>query len=441
MATAKTYHALVSVDFHTETNLYSLQGSHNPTERLLACSTVKNLNSPAGQWTTTILGDYYEGKIRPMDIAVIKMGRQVNSLDTVMIGLVDSVNVTETMSDGVPRIITTVAGRDFGKVLLKAMIKFFPTLKDEALQALSGSQVLLGLQAFFAENAIETGTPAKFVSVILDRLLNKIMKLSFQYWDNGSKKQGELANILGYRLGEFDYIVPWHTTRDSFEGSIWNFIASARNQPFHELFIDTRSSAEIDTIVPVVSEQGGGGVTFGDDSASVGVFMRPTPFSTADWNRLVTHSLEDDADLIQRSTGINDHEHYNMFRVHPKVDFFGNELEMDGLLPPMFNKDNLSKFGLSFLDTTFEGMFENEQQGDLLSVSKTLTQVLQDWYSRNHELESGTFTVRGDGKYRIGQRLLHPRRNRLYYIEGVTQTFQNFGAWTTDIEVTRGDKV
>lgn len=433
--------AICKLDFHTQKDLYSVYGVRNPSDELLMCTTTKQLNSPAGIWSVELIGDYYADKISPMDIVVIQMGREAKKLSTVMIGLVDSVFVTEQISGNTPSIRTQIKGRDFGKLLLKAVIQRFPMLSedDNALSALSGTQVLLGLQSFFMENGIETGTPTEFIDTILRVLLTKIMRITFPYWQNGSMRQGQLENILNYQLQEMPYTVPWHTTRDMFEGSIWNFIESARNQPFHEIFVDTRSSSEFNSVVRSPARQGGGGVVFGDDSAKIGVFMRSTPFSPPDWKALPTHDVLD-KDIIKRSIGRSDHEHYNMFRVHPKIDLLGNSFATDAYIPPKFNIKELERYGLSFLDVSFEGMFEDDQQLELTEVSSKLTDLLQSWYSNNHKLESGTFVLKGNGNYRIGQRIRHVRRDMVYYIEGVTQSFQNFGKWQTTLSVTRGDK-
>lgn len=430
--------ALVTVDFHTEKELYSVQGTHSPTSILRTCTTTKQLSTPAGMWTTEFMGEYYFDKIAPMDLVVITMGREAGKLGTVMVGLVDEVSLTEQAGET----RTQIRGRDFGKLLLKAVIKRFPGLKEEkagALSVLTGSRVLLGLQSFFAENGIEKGTSAEFIDTILDALLKKIMQIDFVYWAGGLRK-GTLNDILNYQLQEFEYTVPWFTTRDMFEGSIWNFIETARNSPFHELFLDTVSGADYNQVVRSATKRGGtGSVTFGNDSAKIGVFMRTTPFSPADWRNLRTHDITEDL-IIRRSVGRTDHEHYNMFRVHPKVDFLGNSYAVDELIPPKFDIKNLEKFGLSFLDLQFEGMFDDQYQTEILEVSKQLTNVLQEWYGRNHLLESGTFVLRGDARYKIGQRIRHKRRGMVYYVESVNQNFQSFGTWQTTLSVTRGEK-
>jgi hypothetical protein len=204
-AEAKRYIQVVQVSFHTEEQLYQirgvakgLEGELDPTDQLLSVNTVKTLDAPAGTFSISLAGDRWfkrDGKrvLRANDLAIIYMGykaeREVvqwvdgtkhtssEDLDTVMIGLIDNVNLARNGGGSglEPQVYTSVTGRDFGKLIIEAMIKFYPELSidnEEDKKFLLTEEGWLTIQKVFSnENAMKGDAP-----VILDTIMRFILK-------------------------------------------------------------------------------------------------------------------------------------------------------------------------------------------------------------------------------------------------------------------------
>src|SRR5690606_39838354 len=73
--------------------------------------------------------------------------------------------------------------------------------------------------------------------------------------------------------------------------------------------------------------------------------------------------------------------------------------------------------------------------GDQVEVLKNYAKDLFNWNVMNPSFYNGQIIVRGDNRYKVGDRLLYKssEENEEYefFIEGVSHTFTNFGSWTT----------
>jgi hypothetical protein len=94
---------------------------------------------------------------------------------------------------------------------------------------------------------------------------------------------------------------------------------------------------------------------------------------------------------------------------------------------------------LHYLQAEIQGVYEDSNIRDkVISAGVDLTEKLKRWFENNIEYESGTFGIKGNGKLKIGQRVVHDGTGMVYYIEGVQQDFVNFKTWKTTLTVTRG---
>lgn len=505
-AFAKRYIPVVQVSFHTEDQLYQLRGSakgynalQDPTDLLLSVTTNKTLKSPAGTFNISLAGDSWfmpdgKPKMKSNDLVVIYMGYKAQNklvtwvdgtthtsdedLSTVMIGLIDT--VTRVRSGGgnglQPSVTTTVTGRDFGKLLIKSMLKFYPELnwgpdKEQQFFLTQTGWVTL-LQTFIGDVA-NIGSPAVILDIALRKVLKKLVDVKWNVYDDniygssGGPKVVELGNLLRYRFAKTGFGMPFFMTIQEYEGSVWNLMERVNIKPFTELFVDTRDRWEVDwgdghdrQLVNETCEESSDSAKgqlkddagkwaypatmFGQkDGAQAVVVFRNTPFTKELWGKLRSHEIEE-IDIITENLSYSDNENYNLFWAGTTLTPFASTFELKKMVPPRINEDNVKRYGLSPLEVQVEGLQllkdkESVQTVDLVKMANDLNQKLVDWFSKNNEFLSGTTEIRGKGDIKIGQKLI---RKELwgfeFYIEGVTQNFQVYGEWHTTAQVTRG---
>jgi hypothetical protein len=490
---AKRYVPIVRVSFHTEDACYQLKGEQfdsitdfrsalaiDPTMTVTTVTTTKSLDTPAGAFTIQLVGAEWIDKIKANDLVVIQMGykkkasdpKDMPSLSTVMVGLVDTRR--RVRSSGANTVMTTITGRDFGKILLKENVKFYPALgqvnPDASPQAgekffLTQEGWLTLLRYFSNENMIK-GTPATVLDVIMRFIMPKLNAVEWTVWDesksNAVPKKVDVTNVLRYNFAEVDlFVLPTFLAADSYEGSVWNLMERASAKPFTELFVDVRESSEawnpgdkprvVNETIEQASDDSktsfpkGNGfyptprMGFGEDNSAVMVALRNTPFDKSMWEKLYTHDLQAE-DVIDEDLSLSDNEHYNLFWAGTTINPLGIDLKL--VAPPLWNEDQVKRYGLSPLEVQIEGLSldpsDPTQSLALEGLSKSFTAKLKAWFENNHNYLSGTMNVRGVGSYKIGHRLLRKGIGKEFYIEGVSQTFTMFETWTTSLQLTRG---
>lgn len=501
---AERYVPVIQVSFHTANKCYRVRavskgtdGSPDPTDQLISVMTSKTMDSPAGTFTVNLAGDQWfmpDGApvMKPNDLVAIYTGYKTvggvqtwldgtkheasEDLDTVMIGLVDTVNrVRNGGGNGSqPSISTTVTGRDFGKLLIKAMLKFYPQLGADSADGqkffLTSTGWITLMKAFTNDNVIK-GSPAKIIDTILRFILKKITTVKWKVYDdnavtatNTGYKVVDLTSIMRYKLAETNFFVPFFMSAQDYEGSVWNLMEKANITPFTELFIDTRDRWEVSNGIGVpmtvnehVEEDSSstkGQLTddngkwsypatmFGTkDGGQVLLTFRNTPFDKELWNKLKSHDL-DTVDVIQENLSYSDNENYNLFWAGTTLTPFAG-LDLKSVAPPLINQDNITTYGLSPLEVNIEGLELNQSQQAtqvvaLNELTTDLNRKLKRWYENNVNYLSGSLTLRGKGSIKIGQVLNYRGINRQFYIESVTQSFQVYGDFTTQVNVTRG---
>lgn len=487
----KRYIPLVRVSFHTEDKCYQTKGkvleedeALDPTYQVLSVSTQKQLDTPAGAFTVQLIGAEWQSRLKPNDLVVIQAGykevlqtsgedtRGSEVLHVVMVGLIDTVRELRSAASP-PTVQTTITGRDFGKVLIKSQLKFYPEVgaadTADASKFFLTDEGWITLMNTFTAESITKGTPAVVLDNIMRFLLPKLTSVEWTVWDEQKKtpvsKKVGLTHVLRYNFAKVDVFLPLIFTADQYEGSLWNLMERASIKPFTELFVDVRDASEAwnaqgkPRVVNETIEEASDAskakfpkndgfypdvrIDFGHTgNGVVGVFMRNTPFDKKSWDQLYTHDV-DAIDVLEEDLSISDNEHYNLFWAGTVINALGFDLKR--VSPPLFNEKDALRYGMSPLEVTVEGLSieqDNPEAPTLLEgMSKAFTQKLKDWYEKNHEMMTGTIRTRGRGNFRIGHRLLREGIGRMFYIEGVTQTFNVFESWETTLNVTRGEKL
>jgi hypothetical protein len=472
----KRYIPTAQVSFHTEKECYQIKGEAldkvqplDPTNQLLSVMTSKTLANPAGTFNLQLVGDEWLNRLKSNDVVVIRMGykdkiKNTHKQDTVMVGLIDRVRRTRNMGSGEPIVQTTVMGRDFGKVLIKALLKFYPEIgmtseaSDENKFFLT-EDGWLTLSEYFTGKDAQKGSPAVLLDIVMRKILPKLYAVDWTVYDESkqepSKKSVGIGNILRYNFAQTNFFsLPLFMTLDSYEGSLWNLMERASIKPFTELFVDTRSGEEAwnatgkNRVVPETLEKASNQkdtppvVEFGDDGAKVVLALRNTPFDRGSWDKLFQHDLLAE-DVISEDLEISDEEHVNLFWAGQQINPLGIDLKREA--PPLLNEANAKRYGLSPMEVEIGGFaFDPEKSSEegvaLQDFSQHYSKRLKAWFENNHTYMNGSMEVRGKGSYRVGQRLLRTGITREFYIEGVTQSFHVFASWTTNLSLTRGIK-
>ena len=568
---AKRYLPEVRISFHTEDKCYQATGRklergevQDPTYQVLSVTTTKMLNSPAGGFSISLAGDQWEERLQSNDLVVIRMGYIGEAtINTVMIGLIDRVRSKRSAQGGRPSVQTSVVGRDFGKMLLKSQLKFYPEIganNKSAEKYFLTEQGWINMLGIFTEKTFIEGTPNVILEKIMGTVLPKLNDTQWTVYDETKKiptpKKIKATNIMGWQFEATDFFIPFYLTADTFEGSIWNLMERATQKPFTELFIDTTDSfgskpeTKNVTKAPVVTNEKkptvqatqkvddtakdtyytvkkgdtlwaiagvqykdnmqwrdiwdanksllierdkrnesnpghwiypgqklripgvkdtsvvSGAKTavaptapaptpvtskaypkntqeFGYDNGKVMVTYRMTPFDTANWNSLPTHTLEA-VDVIEEDLGRSDDDHYNVFWAGSTINPLG-DMNIRMVSPPVMNIEDVGRYGISPLEVEIEGLAidrakEEAHKVALENLSNKYSKMLQTWYQDNHKYYDGTILCRGYGGYRVGQRLDYAPKGMEAYIEGVTQSFNVFTDWTTSLNITRGVK-
>jgi hypothetical protein len=476
----RVYQPKLKVSFHTKEKCYHAYGGEtnqygevlNPMNQVLSIMTNKTLESPAGSFTISLAGSQWRTYLTTNDIVVIEMGYIGEVTTTVMVGLIDSISVRRSVGEnGEPTVQTTISGRDFGKLFVKDLLKFYPAIGGKTSSA---SHFLtevgwIEMMKVFTADSIMKGTPA----VLIDNIMRYIfMKYHDTEWtvynEMGGGRKGkqtiQAGQIIRYQLGKINFFLPFLFSADQYEGSLWNMLERASIKPFTELWIDVRSPneawnpSEVGRAVPHEVEESssvekgnlpkgkgfypGTSFQFGEDGAKVVLCLRETPYSSALRSRLVSHRIDADECHYEDLTK-SDGEHYNLFWAGTTVNPLGIDLKK--ACPPLINESHVKRYGLSPLEVDIEGLeileSEKNKHGKTLeTMTKAYTAKLKAWYENNHNYWSGTLEIRGNANIRVGHRVVYrsPSFTKEFYVEGVSHSFNVFEGWTTTLQVTRG---
>lgn len=465
---AHNNYPVIRVSFHTEDQCYQTLGKidgtkPSPTNEVLAVTTQKQLSTPAGAFTITLAGVYWLDRLTSNDVVVIQMGYEGTPMDTVMVGLVD--DVRETLTAGpAPTVVTTVTGRDFGKLLVQDNLKFYPEINGASTSADTFFLTEDGwteLMKVFTNNSIAKGTPSAIIDTIMRYIFTRLNSVSWTVYDETSKtpkkKVVDVGQVVRYTLEKLNFFMPFIFTADDYEGAIWNLMQRTAPTPFVELFIDTRNPYEVYNttgkscvVVGTIDKTSAGhsklpkgkgyypstAMKFGQDGSEVVLVSRITPFDRVNREKLITHTVGDQ-DVLSRDLGRSDSEHYNLFWAGTTLNPLGIDLKR--VAPPLMNISMVKRYGLSPLEVEIDGLgISDGDQVALTDLSKYYTAKLKAWFENNQNYLNGSLTIRGRGGIRIGQRLIYSNINNEFYVEAVSHTFNVFTDWTTDLTVTRG---
>jgi cell wall-associated NlpC family hydrolase/3D (Asp-Asp-Asp) domain-containing protein len=408
---ATRYKPQAKVTFYSEKGNLVVRGTSDPKsdidQDIVSIRTVRDMGADAPTFSINLTRRRMWHKwITANDLVIIEMQRPPEKMATIFVGLVDDTRKQVVMSeDSVQRIIT-VTGRGLNKAFIKFDIGYVP--EAEVVSPSIGYMEDSGV-------TLSGSTPDKIMAAMLDKIAKKHVNYK---WGNKTS----LFNLMDTKLSSRkDVVLKDATTLMNFQGSIWAFMKELADEPFHEVFWEINKNGRPELV------------------------LRPTPFSESRWESLPYHEIED-KHVVNEQVGRSDLETYTLYSVGTQTAFSNNDpYHTFGYLPQWY-KPYADKYGLHRLhvDTLFAAVTSAEDTADS-GVIKNLQTDLFNWNIHNNSFYNGSIQVLGSNQYKIGNRLryksIEDNSNMEYYITSVTNTFVNFGTWTTELGVTRGMKV
>lgn len=372
---------------------------------IVSVNTMNDLNADAGTFQLVLTRKRpWHKTVASNDLVMISMNRngEDDTKSTVMVGLVDDVRKTTTVQGNSVQRTITIVGRNFAK----ALINFEVGAVQEVEVTAASMGWLQGRVTFAGENS------ANIVKGVMEELVFKYMEYKF---NNGKTLKDMMEMDLKSREGER---LMDEKSFINYQGSMNSFLKEICDEPFNQLFWEVYDGKN--TLVE-----------------------RPTPFNKEDWNKLKVHKITDE-DVETDDIGRSDLESYTLFAVGMQQYFSKNDVSKSTNVPPLWNEEYFKKYGLKRLQrfTGYALFGSSEDMGDVSPILEKYQEDLYNWNILNPNFYNGYIVVRGDHKYKIGERLSFDSKEDgtvfEFFIESVAQDFVNNSYWKTKLGVTRG---
>jgi hypothetical protein len=153
-------------------------------------------------------------------------------------------------------------------------------------------------------------------------------------------------------------------------------------------------------------------------------------------------------DIVHTALGRSDDDVVNAFHLYAvspiPMDGYRDQL---GNFNPIVNQVSISRHGMRLREMSTEfanyGNFPGGGQQSNRFPRKNLirwTMLMDHWFLHNPEYLTGNITLRGMPELRVGYRLDWYDRSESYYVESVHHQWSFPGAFTTTVEVSRGQR-
>lgn len=471
----------------------------SPGSDLLSCTTTKHMHygNPAGEFSLTLVyqpdsrGRTWADRIFPQDLVVIQMMNHGQKLGphgqgqqhTVMIGLVTNVREAGGVgSDGTPRRNITVSGKDFGKLFERGNVTYW---------SFAGASQL-GAAEFIPQHMLND-QPHRVVQRLLTDLFFKFMRPEWVFNSSTVRFEDVIGLALTSYQAQFPGGLDWQFILS--EQAFWSFFIKTASVPFHEIYIDTRRTADMghdssshplgrepvkevkdyvkdaegffnlqsirtsvpsDAIVQLPAQ------TYGADKSAPFLIFRPPPFPSlspdrtvtlAPWDNLPEHIFSMDVSGFEaqaHEVGRDDSESFNLYLVYPRGGVLGDFQYLLNV-PPLMDEQRFKRYGYRPLMPHVDLLMMPESSGgsdSWLNFYNTLMWQLAGWNVLNDHYYSGSIAYPLIPHVHVGERLLNDASwqpaygvsgsGRQYYIESVRHEFIANTRATTRLGVTRG---
>lgn len=426
-----------SLLFHTKRNRDFGVGAASarllfPMDHILKISTNNSMGQAAGSFQIVLVPyrpnvgstePFYYTAVQPLDVVEISLDGKT----TTMMGVVDKVGKTLTVTrEGVQEVVTIV-GRSLGAIWEFDLIKYFTNavglseeLNTRNLNLQEGSIVFdyLGDPAHKAIMDIYTLLPT-FEMELNNGQLN-------QYLDVGS----ELFTRVDEKI--------FATQISPYSGTVWDYFKKYLQPPFYELWTDSLDGKLFLRGRPTpysVTEH-----VLGENPDGI---RRPYSWYQAkNWiepDINIIHKIPV-TDVLSESINVDHGKAYSYFAILPSDQFIAKDAEY-AAFPPLIDSDLAKEIGVRDMQVRLNYIpLTTDPDGRDNTIDKHLyyRNQLYLWNRDNHRMEEGSMTVRGNPDLRVGDRIQRTDTEKEYFIDTVSNDYEFGKVFTTTIRVGRG---
>ena len=407
-------------------------------QQILSYECTKQLSSPSASFTLQVTAtENWKRRVFTGDwIEVYLSNDGVETLR--LLGNIDRVSQFTTKNDeGLLETSYVITGRDFGKVLEELEIWFNPfnTFKIPlSYQFTKGSPdvIINNLLSFFVEGKIPNSVLRKqpqFNQWVIPSILSR------KYEGEGNR----FGDILKRNIQKVSGLKTIKNLA-TLQGPVWPILEGNSNKIINELYLEMDDS---------------------DALVSPSINLRVRPFTTknfrsgllqeeinyfGDIERIIIQAR----DIIGTDIGVSDSERKNLFLLLDSNDLL-NQTTGTALIQPQFpeiNRASVLRNGLrvNYVETDYSLLASQGKN------SKIKPRLLLEWnrllfnhYNNAVFLEAGTISlVKANPKIRCGKCAWikgtpgYINHNKLFYIEGYTDSWAYPGEWNQRLNLTRG---
>lgn len=463
-------HPLIEVEIITYSGTVTIRNDENEIRNsLLSVNTSKSMAAPAGTFTIRLKPQKDEqgltmaDKLKAMDMVIIRMSPDAGQpLRVIMRGLIDNARLATEVQGNQGQEFVHITGRDFGKLFLIHRAYYFKALQQQS--------------PYFAENqyGFTTNTGDIELKPMIQEIFTKIFQLSSDLKYTNGQSVSNLVELLVTDTAGFAgdsnelRLITDTLAIQSAEGTIWNLIQMYANSPWNEMFVRDDDDTSRLIVRHALLKNFSGDFT--------------QPPTEDERNNLFKIDVDGvritDREILMRDIGRSDAEVKTLFYTVGKsflltaTEYKGASVAGENFFPigkredPRAARENpflgqlasdlcgIDIYGIRPMEITSNYIAlkrgktkaeHKETTASAIELGKALNKVLVENYKHNVYLESGTLTIIGDNRPRVGYYLkvednLVPGGEFDFYIEGVSHKFTAFGNWTTTLQVTRGDR-
>jgi len=253
---------------------------------------------------------------------------------------------------------------------------------------------------------------------------------------------GNINNLFSFEPTSCNY--PIENPMSALNGVAWDQLKTYSIEVLHELFVET------------------------DDFGHPKIIFRPIPWrlrNNAKTDRVFINSTKglfknlprvvlDLVNLIEFDFGADNHSRYNVFYLVPNSTKQTAESGVQALLDqdqvsgfPRMKQASIKRHGLRLFFQEVNALIHVGVEKVDKDLVQAYNEVILDYWDNAEYYESGSATIIGDNRIKLGKVLELPEESpsngsKLFYIEGYEDTFivnpNAANSWTQELSLTRG---
>lgn len=452
---------------------------------VIAFEASTSLAAPMGTWSITVLPRQSDNAQTPGDVRrasnlynslrpnmVVTIGFEVEG--GILIGLLNTVQMTQQLSGPVVATGLTITGSTMGKVLVQDSIyrgtvtaPDYPDFKKKVESALGPDTPIttdiVGTLGPVDENRGDNTPTFVLASVtsVVDWILQSVTSMRLPIFAIATGGSGEPADFIKTDKS----VTTWHDARvngdslSSYTGTVWGYITGVLDRDFYECWIDS--------------------VPNGTSLPDIHLIIRPKPYDEPDfdiadvdrdadnsaewaWDTLTTmvdgltnHEIALD-EVLNLQRGFGDTDATSWYVVTGQYDLIASgDAETNGVFYPLVDTYTARTLGLrnynarvSLVGGDVQTMAAGDADYDATRISEAINarNRLFNWYRYAPWMETGSVTVVGRDTYRPGDPVLLPfvtpaqggHAGMRYYCVAVNWQWSHGGHYTSTLQLARG---